>query len=281
MMKPVLIRAFGRTGTTLLMQLLGTSNNIFVPNEYPFESRYLSYFTRMVRLMDERYSDKSYKDGDVLDLSQNVLGNCPYDFPSIVNSEDLKKRMLLGIWNQFSFSVNEKNNNDFLYYAEKVSLDLAPFINSNLPSVKNIYLVRDPRGELASIISFNKKRNFNGFGWLEGDDEFSFAERMIESRKVYFNTLSEFNDNNKNIIVLRFEDVVSDLSLTARKLNDFLNVEIDCQAVLDNAVNMAHHMTSKSIQDSSCKWRDELCDDTIDLFKDKMKSELEFFNYYQ
>ena len=49
-MKPVMIRAFGRTGTTLMMQLLNTSTAVFVPNDYPFESRYLSYLARLAKV---------------------------------------------------------------------------------------------------------------------------------------------------------------------------------------------------------------------------------------
>jgi len=41
---PILLRSFGRTGTTMLMQLLGSSEKIIFDKEYPYESRLLAYF---------------------------------------------------------------------------------------------------------------------------------------------------------------------------------------------------------------------------------------------
>ncbi len=279
MMKPILVRAFGRTGTTLLMQLLGTSNDIFVPNDYPFESRYLTYFSRMTKLFDESCLDQNYRDGDVLDFNRNLLGNCPYKFSDIVDSDEMRRRLLHGLWNQFSQSVFSKENKNYQFYAEKVALEVAPYINASLPDVNNIFLVRDPRGELASIISFNKKRGFNGFGWQDDDTEMSFATKMIESRKQYFNSLSGYDELNKNIIILRFEDVVENLKGTADKLEKFLNVKIDFNSVVNNVSNMSHHMTSSSISDSSSKWKKELSKDVISFFEEEMHEELKLFGY--
>lgn len=279
MMKPILVRAFGRTGTTLLMQLLGTSKETLVPNGYPYESRYLTYFCRMSNLMDDNYPDKTFKDGNVLDFSHNTLGNCPYNFNDITNGDNLRERLFQGLWNQFSISVNESSDENYIYYAEKVALELAPRINSYLPNVKNIFLVRDPRGELASIMSFNNKRGFNGFGWLDDDTEETFGQRMIETRIQYFNTLLSFGENNKNIIVLRFEDIVSDLKQTSEKLSKFLGVELDFKMVEDNTKNMSHHMTSKSIIESRDKWKSELKPSTIEMFSREMEQQLKGFGY--
>lgn len=279
MMKPILVRAFGRTGTTLLMQLLGSSKKVIVPNGYPYESRYLSYFGRMVNLMQEMPGSAPFTDGDVLDPSKGYLGTCPYNINEISDNSDLKKRLFQGLWNQFSQAVSNDKNQEYIYYAEKVALDLAPQINNNLPGVKNIFLTRDPRGELASIISFNKKRGFNGFGWLDDDTELSFAKRMVSSRQVYLRELSNYDERNENIIVLRFEDVVSNLDETANILSKFLNVEIDPVSVVNNVENMSHHMTSTSISDSRDKWRKELSDETITMFETEMYEELRLFNY--
>ena len=44
---PLLLRSFGRTGTTVVMQLLGTSPNVLFDRVYPFEHRLLAYAARL------------------------------------------------------------------------------------------------------------------------------------------------------------------------------------------------------------------------------------------
>lgn len=276
-MRPILVRAFGRTGTTLLMQLLMTSKDVLVPNGYPYESRYLSYFCRMVKLISN--GSNEYTDADVMFKDNILIGSCPYEIEQIVDIDNLKKRLLFGLWNQFSHSIEDSEGKTYRYYAEKVSLDLAPFINENLNAVNNIFLIRDPRGELASIMAFNKKRGFNGFGWQDADTEFGFAKRMIESRKFYFNQLSKYDDSNKNILVIKYEDLASNLEKISLVLGGFLATDFSYQDVIKRQGEFSHHMTSKTPLDSVFRWKKDLQAETIELFENEMKRELEFFEY--
>lgn len=276
-MRPILVRAFGRTGTTLLMQLLMTSKDVFVPNDYPYESRYLSYFSRMVNLISD--GSQEYTDADVMFKDNVLIGSCPYEIEQIVDIDNLKKRLLFGLWNQFSHSIEDREEKAYTYYAEKVSLDLAPFINENLNAVNNMFLIRDPRGELASIMAFNKKRGFNGFGWQDEDTELGFAKKMIESRKFYFNQLSMYDDSNKNILVIKYEDLASNLKKTSLVLGDFLSTDFSYQDVIKRQSEFSHHMTSKTPLDSVFRWKKDLQAETIELFENEMRRELEFFEY--
>src|SRR5262245_6681528 len=47
---PILVAGSGRSGTTMLMELLGTDPRVAFDRVYPFENRYLSYFAKFALL---------------------------------------------------------------------------------------------------------------------------------------------------------------------------------------------------------------------------------------
>ncbi len=51
MIIPILVRTFGCSGSTLLMQILASSQDIVFERRYPFEVRYLTYLTRTAQLI--------------------------------------------------------------------------------------------------------------------------------------------------------------------------------------------------------------------------------------
>ena len=47
---PILVAGSGRSGTTMLMALLGTDPRVAFDRVYPFENRYLTYFAKFAFL---------------------------------------------------------------------------------------------------------------------------------------------------------------------------------------------------------------------------------------
>lgn len=47
----------GRSGSTLMMQLLASNSRVVFDNRYPAEYRFLSYFTRVVEMMTEPFDE--------------------------------------------------------------------------------------------------------------------------------------------------------------------------------------------------------------------------------
>lgn len=283
-MKPLMIRAFGRTGTTLMMQLLNTSNDVFVPNGYPYESRFLSYLARLAQvptsLTSEYPKDYIWDDGKVNQGIPSLIGNFPYQHDDFLNAKRTSARFLTALWNQFSDEVELSKEKSFSYYAEKVSLDAAPFISSALNDSRNLYIVRDPRGELASIYSFNQKRGFNGFGWLDSDDLHSYSDRMISSRKFFLqNVKSFYKKPDESNFVARYEDLACDLGAVSSDLSEWLGIELSACDVLDSQDTFSHHMTNSNVVSSIDSWREKLPSEIIDKLTTSLLDELRFFGY--
>jgi hypothetical protein len=188
------------------------------------------------------------------------------------------------MWNQFSISVKNRSSEisaiEPSHYAEKVSMNLAQRISDTLLISKNIYIVRDPRAELVSIIKFNKKRRFNGFGWKDNDTPLTFAKRMVESRTLYLRHVSEIrNKNTERNIVFRYEDLMLDPYTQTNKIEEFLGLHLDYDMVLNQKSKLSHHITTTSVNESVSGWVDFLNEDVKKIFTKKMKKELDLFDY--
>jgi hypothetical protein len=266
------------------MQLLGSSPEILVPNEYPFESRFLSYWAKLSRAtMGDATGGKveDWGDQSVLKGIAGKYGPMPYDLDSYVDKKRMSNRMLSCTWYQFSREIELFTGIKYTYYAEKVALDAAPLICRAFPNTKNIFLTRDPRAELASIIAFNKKRGFNGFGWNSDDDIYSFSKRMIESRKRFLANVSQKLDKHSDIdLVLRYEDLMLNLASETQIIGDWLGVDLISEKVIDHQSNYEHHMTNKDPVKSVNSWVNKIPQDVIDYFQKEMGKELEIFGYY-
>lgn len=284
-MKPVMIRAFGRTGTTLMMQLLNTAEEVMVPNSYPFESRFLSYFARLAKVPTNPISDIpsefSWDDGQVLQGESSLIGPMPYECKNYVDIDRLSARFLIALWNQFTQEIEMKLDKTYTYYAEKVSMDGVHFIHRVLNDSKSIYIVRDPRAELASIMSFNKKMGYEtGFGWQKGDTAASFAERMVASRKTFFRSVMQFYlEKNENSITIRYEDLIVSSGEISELLSEFLGVKLNYDMVESNKHDFSHHMTNSNAKQSIDSWKAKIPKDAADILTEGLKEELQFFKY--
>ena len=147
---PVMVRTFGRTGSTLLMQILGSHRNVCFERRYPFETRYLTYVYNMSRMMGLKANVDEPWDNDVLFRGkQRMMGCLPYGNLQSLDRERLSQRVLMSLWQDFSAEMRESaglGSDENAFYAEKVPPYVAETVNDAMPA-KNLFLLRDPRDE--------------------------------------------------------------------------------------------------------------------------------------
>ena len=89
-LKPLLIQSMGRSGTTLLMQLIGTSPQILFDRVYPFEVRYLTYLLRWAHILGQEWDQNSNWDASAnLIPHGQTLGPFPYKGAQLWYGEEL------------------------------------------------------------------------------------------------------------------------------------------------------------------------------------------------
>ena len=281
--EPLLVLGDGRSGTTLLMQLLGTSRRIAFDRVYPYENRYLTYLYRWAAVLGEKpHSDSNWNFLQAFDPSARIIGPLPFHDAPLWNGAEIWTKCLNAAWREFSQSALVRSN-DFddresvLYYAEKSPFWLPKALRKAM-HFRVIVLIRDPRDMFLSIMAFNAKRGFFGFGQFPADDAWGFAQRFIESYKVNFQIVREEMAERSSILV-RYEEIVLNIDNEAARIGKELGLKLDPSEVVKRTAKFSHHMTSVSARASVARWRSELSSELASYFREQLGNELHFLGY--
>lgn len=278
---PLMVRTFGRTGSTLLMQILGSNRYVCFERVYPFENRYLAYAYNLSRVIGLPAKVDEPWNNDVLFQGKHRMVGClPYGQTPSLDVGKLSRQAFVSVWKDFSNQMRDSagiGRSETAYYAEKIPPYLAEPANELLKA-RNIFLLRDPRDELVSIKSFNLKRGFNSFGWQDSDTDESYALKMCRNRRAFMRSMLDFDTNRRRIFV-RYEDLIMKQSEEVDRLSEWLGLPLSTDEMSRNTSIQAVHMTSADGSSSVERWRSELSDDARQIFSDKLGAELEGLGY--
>jgi sulfotransferase family protein len=253
-LRPILVRLLeGRVGSTLVMQLLGTSDDVQFDRVYPYENSYLTYFTRLVgQISAARAPDATMI--EFLYGDPTRVGPLPFA-PEHLSRDDLARESLRSVWQAFSNTLRATTSAGASWYAEKYWGDVTPVIAAGLDPVV-IDLVRDPRDIVASVRAFNARTGRELFGRSRARDDRAHLRRMVAGMGF---RLQEFGAPLPvTHVVLRYEDLVRDLTGQASKLEAALGVRLSVGVVAEGRSEMDHHMTSPSAESSVGRWMRDL-----------------------
>jgi hypothetical protein len=252
---PVLLQLIsGRSGSTVLMQLLATSDAIAFDRMYPFENRYLLYLLHLFGPLGEEYDpDRHISQSELLRRPEGRYG--PLPFAAALDRGELQRRLFAAAWAELSAVVREGQPRA-RYFAEKMVGDFSLLYRVDL-APRLVHLVRDPRDIFTSIRAFDDKRGFYGFGRTEGQSEDEFLDAWMARVKQRHADLAR-QGNGPDVMRVRYEELVCDLPGTARALGAWLGVELAAAAVDADRESYRHHMTADDPKASIGRWRDEL-----------------------
>lgn len=278
---PVMVRTFGRTGSTLLMQVLGTNKRVVFERNYPFEHRYLTYVYQLSRVAGLPPAASDEWNNDVMFRGTSpYVGSLPYGGVSLLDREALATETLISLWETFSNQMRSASGltpEQSCFYAEKVPHKVAEAANAHLKG-RNIFLLRDPRDEMVSIKSFNQKRGFSSFGWLESDTDETYAKKMCANRRQFMQNMIEIPTDHKRINV-RYEDLIRQGQEEAARLSDWLGATLNYREATANKAIKKRHMTSRNAASSVERWRRELSGDVLKIFSNELGDELTDLGY--
>lgn len=286
---PILLDGGGRSGTTLVMQLLATSGQIAFDRLYPFEHRYLLYVFKMSRLWGlPKLPDEIWNSNDLFSPAPVLVGPPPWDRQGLIqhhkNGGEFSARCFHALWNEFSRSARNFCTEDLgdahtapRYYAEKVPGWLASEIRPLLPS-KVIYLIRDARDIWLSALAFNRKRGYDGFGIEANADPDINLNNFINEAIARLARINSIEDTDEEI-VFRYEDLVRNFSEESERLGKWLGVTLVPGEVLKNRKELDHHFTTPTADASLERWKTEMSPQTQARFAEKVGLELEKAGY--
>ncbi len=231
----------GRTGTTLLMNLLGTSPEVAFDRRHPAEQRIASYLARMAVAMTEPFDADRHRDTtDFFFGPPPSWGPLPFASDA-VDVEAWRPALLGAMWSSASNALLAVRP-EATWYAEKLAVDDAVLVDAGI-EVLRIDLVRDPRDVLAS------RRAFLAGGTEHWERSAGTVADELSAR------LDELDDRPAELR-LRYEDVVGDLPGTAATLAARLGVRLDPAAV----DRPPQHVTTPTAAASVGRWRHDITD---------------------
>jgi hypothetical protein len=171
------------------------------------------------------------------------------------------------VWREFSRRAiaaqrAEGGGADVRFYAEKHmntwELDLA-----DLPRIKVLALLRDPRDTYVSIQAFKGRRAQAGdrlggrMGQYPGEPDADWLSRHLERQKARLQWLIQ-ELRTGGMPVVRYADLVLDLPGQASRIEEWLEVDLDPDAARADQELRAGHVSAESPESSIGRWRSEM-----------------------
>ncbi len=288
---PIKVLTLGRTGSTLLMNLLSEHPEIII-NDFYNESNISSYYLNYVDVLYPTIRASNWTEGKA----------------NLINIEAVEKKQIIefpfiddGHWYFDKYPENlesfvKKNINDYYsalaeqhvkYFVEKgvVHDNSITLLDKMYGNLKFVFLVRDFRDMYASIVLFNLKRGFRAFGrqsFDRNEDYIVSIGRYVD--KVFLKAFQHVKDRS---ILVRYEDIIMNPEKTLKGLYAYLEIDDDCslvKSILENNHRSSgklrkQHMTSSTGKKTINKYQKDLDSKTIELLETHFKSSLDYFGY--
>ena len=275
-LRPLMLTTLGRAGTTWTMRLLSEHPQIVVHRWHPYELRTARYWWHMFKTLSEPRDPHHSAQADRFQTDRNFVGHNPfYPEPIAVTpglGEFMGKTYVERLCNfcetqaqdTYELIAKGQGQTDVVYMAEKHRADTLPWLVWELyPNAKEIFLVRDFRDVLSSMLAFNVKQGFRAFGppHITTDEEFAAYLRNTTIRQL----ARSYPKRQDRSHLIRYEDLMQDTEQTLRGMLAYLELDAS-DAIVDGMIaraseeneNSKKHRTSAGTGASLGRWRESL-----------------------
>jgi hypothetical protein len=233
---PIFVGGVQRAGTTLLVKMLNKSTSIsFLPQEthlYPLlwmplgKMKSFSSNAELAAFLEKKLPEVNYGWTEAPEFLNQICTTISQSQQKFASTEDLLE-VVLKIWEQQNgenITTGEKTP-AHIYYAQSTL--------NHFPNSKMILMCRDPRAvALSEMVKLKNNprtnRDFNTFNFVV---RYGTALALIQQLK-----------KRKNVLFVRYEDLIQQPKATLQSVTDFLNIEFK-ESMLEVGV------TNSSFQD--------------------------------
>ncbi len=274
-MRPIFVTNIGRCGSTLMMNLLRCHPRIAVHDLYPYETRALGYWMHMLKVLSEPANHRRSASPNTYEDDAFWVGRHPHNMRPVIQPKAVREflrrdyverlaEFCQASAESFYASVCEDQCIDEpVYFAEKRNPRGSARIASELyPDAREIFLVRDPRDMVASMISFYEKTQLVSFGRGENVSDEEFIHDIVHALGDLVRHLRE---RREGAILVRYEELVGEMPATLARV--FEHLELPTGAELQRAIiaqalqstsDSRRHRTSPDEHASIGRWRRDL-----------------------
>jgi hypothetical protein len=187
-------------------------------------------------------------------------------------------------WYLATAAAQGQASEPLVYFAEKHFPDVYPRLMRELyPNAREIFLVRDFRDMVASMIAYNARKGYDEFGRNKAGSDEAWLAYL---HQVFLALRNAWRDRGEPGSLVRYEDVVREPTTTLPRLLDLLGLDADpatvarlIAAAAPDAPELRGHGTADSPASSIGRWRRDLPPELRALTEETFSELLRDFGY--
>jgi hypothetical protein len=234
---PLLVTTLGRSGSTWLMQILASHPQVAVFRNFPYESTPAKYWLHALRVICEPVNLIESAHPDNFHNNLWWVGNNPYHNDRIYEQAWLEEwyarahiESMAGFMQQtiddwYTTVARTQQQSDVSYFAEKhMWPNYLPVLTWELyPRTKELFLVRDFRDMARSIMAFDEKRGYPGFGRPEHSTDEEYLRGELS--KMATDLQRSWQTRGDRAHLVRYEDLVREPGETVTSMLEYLELD--------------------------------------------------------
>jgi sulfotransferase family protein len=269
-LKPLMLTSLNRVGSTWLMGIFAAHPQIVVYDHYPYEHFSARYWAHALKVLAEpaNYAQSGAPgdfDADIWHVGHNPF----YD-------RHIDEHPERGVWFGREYierlaTFCHKNTDDWymtiartqgqddpVYFAEKYTAGHVPLVTWELyPDAKEVFLVRDFRDMVCSLLSF-----YDGRVRVGGETDQEYVSRL---RGWAFRLYNDWQARAGRSHLVRYEDLATEPAETLTALLQYLDLDASPKVVEEvlskssaESSNLQSHRTTPNVTASIGRWRRDL-----------------------
>jgi hypothetical protein len=298
-LQPLIVTSLGRMGTTLLMRMLSSHPAVVTYDRPPFEARGGKYWLHVLKTLAAP-ADASKRVGAPMEFHLETLaagGNPFYSaafaaWPEVeawsgsTYITDLAAFCQRGIdgWYLATAAAQGEDGGALVYFAEKHFPDSYPRLMRELyPDARELFLVRDFRDMIASMIAYNTRKGFGDFGREAAASDTAW---LADLRRGVLALRDAWRERGDAGSLVRYEDLVRTPESTLPPLLASLGLDAAPETVNELIVAAAAdtpelrgHGTAGSPDASIGRWRHDLPPELLAVVDKTFGDLLQEFGY--
>lgn len=294
---PVMVSTIGRAGSTWLMRLLAHHPEVVVHPTYPYELRHARYWWHTLQVLTDPADPSDSALPDDFQTRRGWTGHNPYrpePFAAtpaaaawsgrthVEETADFCLRTVDEGYRRIAADLGKPNARCF---AEKGRADHLPWLAWELyPEAREIFLVRDFRDVVSSMLAFNRRAGRIAFGPAGATSD---AEVLRFIREVPVAMLERsWPARRDRALLVRYEDLIARPAEELSRVLAHLGLDNRAATVGDALARASRddaetraHLTSRDAAASLGRWRTTLPPDVQALANDLFRDPLAQFGY--
>ena len=296
-LQPLLLTTLGRAGTTWTMRVLSEHPSIVIHRTHPYELRAARHWLHGFKVLTEPRNPYLSAQADTFQNDVAWAGHSPF-YPLPLGAvpgvgewfgktyvEEFAAAVQRWIDECYERIARGQGTPDPVYFGEKHRPDGIPWLVWELyPAAKEVFLVRDFRDVISSMLSFNARHGRPVFGPPEPVSNEEFV-RYIYKGPIH-RVASSWQKRRDRAKLVRYEDLITDPIATLAAILTYLELDASEPTVAGmverasaESSDMQRHRTSSAVADSIGRWETSLSPSVQSVCEDVLGDVLHQFGY--